>query len=1052
MDPLNTPFARKVLPRFAAWFDQVLEQEKPDYLVPVERKGAHLLDAVLSYLSRSHGTSVRASVLCRRTFSYLPPDALDGRRVLLLDDATHTGRSLHEYSHAVKECGNAQVRMVACLGLALPPDHPATTPRADIRCFIEAREDDYHEYLWQITELVITRGLPPELDHHRFRLTASDSLLKLWPRILSALANHGVLDVHGPPSHGATLHWPTFLSHDILPENGVVRKDGVVKLRLFTDFARDAVTVIPMVSPELHLPSSSATPDSLLQAINSWPGSSDPATRLVLDSARTMSHDVLFVAASLHYETALMQGFGEVLRQALGDATAVTVTSDRPSLFRLYGSHVGSTLADRLESQLATSTGVPATPPPGGPQGWAGHLTTDEINAEVNNATDELLRTLEEEYHQVNRGRPRDKWESVGLSFADLRQLHPFNSREDGALLLSRAIDLGCATGGLVPYTGYNDTHNHIVVVRKYRTAETVRARSGGLEDYRWYRRELAAEVVATVSSFLSRRSTRWRNQATPLFVLDKVVAILNGAAPEAADRRTLAVVPKEHGPEAAFAITPLVGKPSYRLVRTVTSEFYSVAKDGGIQATETFLGRYKDGSLRISQRDELLSLEGYLQALVPVLDACDDVTKLLTCWSISASGRLGLDYIMADVELALDSLAVPVDVLAGRRKLDPRRLIRSCERSRHYLGVALTGKLEPLTTEWAAPAVQRWTDPLAVESALLRSLGVPHDHKLLFAVAAAFIHAVKYVTEAVGNACGLASSEEQQGTFFVSDGPQDRTALRSEVIARLSRVCSRLRTLRDEGSHAHLGVGSEIDQNADLAMHYKDILEVLRRFASAFAWSYSRLVDLRGEELPDPSPRNRTILFADLAGSLPAALRLPHGDNVRWKNNSLDLIAQWGHAFGGREGVEVRKRKGDDICLEFPDPESAIICGAIIQEHLAVLRSTGLPENTCIFRMAVDSFWVSSADGGNLISLAIDRAAKMAKAEMPEEPENDRLKKMLITPEVVRDCSDRLRRCLSESSHLLRLGEGDRGEFHPWRVKSADLMRSYVARLHELA
>jgi len=287
----------------------------------------------------------------------------------------------------------------------------------------------------------------------------------------------------------------------------------------------------------------------------------------------------------------------------------------------------------------------------------------------------------------------------------------------------------------LVPYTDCEEAPaGKFLLRRKYRTAEIVhRTPQGALEDYRSYQKEVSAEVVATVANFLSRRSTRWRTRPTPPFVLDKVVAILNGAAPDAAERRFLVVVPKEHGPEAAFAITPLVGRPSYRLVRTVKSEFYSVTSDGGIEPTPTFLKRYNERSLRISQRDELLPLEAYLQALVPVLDGSKDITKLLTCWSISASGRLGLDYVMADVDLALDALAVPAEVLAGRRKLVKRQLVASCDRSNHYLGVALREKLEPLTTDWAAPVVEHWTDPVAVEGDLLKSLAAPHEHHVFF-------------------------------------------------------------------------------------------------------------------------------------------------------------------------------------------------------------------------------------------------------------------------------------------------------------------------------
>ncbi|HYN19489.1 MAG TPA: hypothetical protein VE078_00910, partial [Thermoanaerobaculia bacterium] len=330
----------------------------------------------------------------------------------------------------------------------------------------------------------------------------------------------------------------------------------------------------------------------------------------------------------------------------------------------------------------------------------------------------------------------------------------------------------------------------------------------------------------------------------------------------------------------------------------------------------------------------------------------------------------------------------------------------------------------------------------------LLRSLAAPQEHLLLFSVASAFIHCVQHLTATLKLASALAVAEEKQAGLFTISA-QDRAKGRSEMMERLNTISERLRALRDEGSHRGLSGTEEVDQDADVANCCKWTLETLRRFASAFAWSYSRLLDWGVARLPDSSPRNRTILFADLAGSTPAALGLPHEENVRWKNNGLDLIAQWGQAFGGREGTYVRK--GDDICLEFSDPESAILCAAIVQEHFAALRSTGLWENTYKFRMALDSSWISPADGGNLIGVGIDRAAKTAKAVVRDDQEEDKPSRILVTPEVARDCSDRFRHFLSESSDMLKFGEGERGEFRPLRVNRIGLIQSYIQRLLEL-
>lgn len=682
------------------------------------------------------------------------------------------------------------------------------------------------------------------------------------------------------------------------------------------------------------------------------------------------------------------------------------------------------------------------------PDDIAGAPNVDEINNEVNDATSDLLLFLKNSYLENNKPLRRHEWKTVGFGLAELRQLSPFRDRSDGALLLSRCIDFGCAITGLVPYTDCENTSDgRILVLRKYRTAETVNAtEEGDLEDYRSYQREVAAETVAAIANYVSRRSLRWKGRPIPPFVLDKIAAILLSAASGVSERLALGVVAREHGPEAAFFVTPLVGKPGYRLVRNVVSESYSIEHDGGIKPTETFLKRYVERSLRIARREELLTIESYLQALIPVLDRVENVSELLTCWAVSANGKLGLDYVMADVDFAFEVLSEPLEVLAGRRLLVQRKLILSCKKADHYLGIARKEKLDQLTRDWWTSITEQWLDPIAIEKDLLRTLSAPREATLLYSVAAAYIHTVRFFVATVRMAELLTMGGTQRELFTNSEYDQDRGHV--EIIGRLGSIGNRLRSLRDEVSHSVLPKTEEKDQNAELAGLYKRTLDILRRYAAAFAWNYSRLYDLRRLHLPEAVPRNRTILFADLVGSTPAALTLPHDENVRWKNNGLNLLAQWGQAFGAWEG-DFPGRKGDDICLEFVDPESAILCAAIAQEHLAALRSTGLRENTYTFRMAIDSFWVSSGDGGNRISLAIDRAAKAARAARSLFSEKtDGAGLIVVTPEVVHECCERLRSFLEESENLLTLGEGDRGAFRPWRVNCCPLLEEYVQRL----
>lgn len=50
------------------------------------------------------------------------------------------------------------------------------------------------------------------------------------------------------------------------------------------------------------------------------------------------------------------------------------------------------------------------------------------------------------------------------------------------------------------------------------------------------------------------------------------------------------------------------------------------------------------------------------------------------------------------------------------------------------------------------------------------------------------------------------------------------------------------------------------------------------------------------------PAARRLSILFVDLSESFKHAAEHDPDEDARWKNDGLNLIAQWGAAFGGRE------------------------------------------------------------------------------------------------------------------------------------------------------
>lgn len=1067
----KTPFERNFLPRFASWFLNTLDQDNPDFFIPVERKGAHLLDTVLAYLRFDLGVPVRTQVLYKRALFFTNPAEMLGKKALILDDATRSGRTLRRYNEVVKACGNPAVKMMACIGASSLGEAPSKGLRDDVQCFVELPPNLYREYLQQIAELVVSRGLPPEADHHMFSITPLGSLARFWDSLLDRLSIEGKLDVRGPVSgdrtiHGATLHFPQFLPQDLLPEKGPIQGEGVIKFKLFADFARDFILVIPMIYPQLNISSTASKRNmdtiDCRSLYNAWGHDCSNVGRALID--HTYPHadpfEILYHAVSISCEAKMVRRLATILAESSLAQDVASFTCERETFCRLYGPRLGLQLVNAINQEitfaLQESSAVPMSDIETNRVDRVqktGLLETTQsvkqVNASVNEATDSLLLFLKSSYYDKNRGKPDDAWESVGYCFSDLQKREPFASQAGGSLLLSRCVDFGCSITSLVPYLSVDlaSANNAYTVTRKYRTAESVDETDGRIEDMRTYRKETATETVAAVTYFLKRRSRRWKNSSIPQFVLYKVLAIINAAMPEI-DKTALVIIPLEHGPEAAYELPAYAGPPDLVLIPNLISENYAITRKGEVEVTPAFEERYREGSLHLSHRQSLIAIESYLGALTPLLDDASNVDDLLIRWAILANGRLGLDYAMVDVGLALDSLMKPLEVLSGGRPLDKRKLAKSQSQAHHRAGVARKEKIEKLIGDWSQLSRPKWDAPIKVESDLLASFLVPIEGQVLFEVAKAFCLVVTRFADLMGQLTPWTNDSSSQIDLFTNDSSGRTKAAAPDVMRKLHDLEVRLRTMRGDSSYDHIPDTSP-QQEMAIGRKMKRFLQILERFAGAYAWKYSPLMRWGAASLPDPAPRNRVILFADIAGSTPKALTLEQQHNVQWKNNGLNLIAQWGQAFGGYETTDIYPRKGDDICIEFTDPDSAVLCAAMIQEHACALRSTGSPNLDYRFRMAVDSYWLNEADGRNTISLCIDRAAKLAKAER----ERSILDPVWITPEVAGDSSEEIRSSLSLYSKEIDLGaETSRSRFTPSLLNRRGLLSVYIARLSAYA
>jgi adenine/guanine phosphoribosyltransferase-like PRPP-binding protein len=111
----RTAFERRLLPALAGWFLERVRDSSPDYLIPVETKGARLLEAVLIYARDRLGSAIDVPVIYSTALPYLPPGALQNARVMIVDDAWRTGNNLQRHRRKIEEFGASAVDTVVCV-------------------------------------------------------------------------------------------------------------------------------------------------------------------------------------------------------------------------------------------------------------------------------------------------------------------------------------------------------------------------------------------------------------------------------------------------------------------------------------------------------------------------------------------------------------------------------------------------------------------------------------------------------------------------------------------------------------------------------------------------------------------------------------------------------------------------------------------------------------------------------------------------------------------------------------------------------------------------
>ena len=98
----------ELLPQFKQFLESEVLEESFDYIVPIETKGALVLDEVMSAVDKP-----RPKILYKRAFNYLDPKEVIGKNAAIIDDTVITGKTINKDTKDLLEKGLNGVKKYA---------------------------------------------------------------------------------------------------------------------------------------------------------------------------------------------------------------------------------------------------------------------------------------------------------------------------------------------------------------------------------------------------------------------------------------------------------------------------------------------------------------------------------------------------------------------------------------------------------------------------------------------------------------------------------------------------------------------------------------------------------------------------------------------------------------------------------------------------------------------------------------------------------------------------------------------------------------------------
>jgi hypothetical protein len=981
-----TAFERDVLPGFTAWLVEEIERRSPDYLIPVETKGARVLEAALGFAAEELGTPITVPVLYGIALAYIEPAELAELRLLIIDDAVRTGANLEHHRRRAVNYGARDVQTIACIG------EDSGAEREDVDCYLLAEESVYQEYLSELAEMVTARGLPPEVDHHVFEVRLPVRVAGAWDDLERLLARFGELTVDapaqgGPAIAGMTLHFPRLPAERV--HAGGPREE-IDKIRLFPDLAENRFHAIPVRFPALHLPVGVEEGDvidseearRIVARLLPRPG--NPAALLVSE-ARTLNAKTLFRAISTGAEIESMIGFAALVRGAFPGAE---IEAHPQSFGRLYGERGGARMAAAVSACLALPD--PEVPEIVGDAAEpAEHRHLDQ---EVVETTARLVKELREMYEKHLAQPDHDRSERVGLSVPEIIA----RLGDVDRLLVSRCIDYGMAQTTLVPFTGF-DGDGETCVQRRYRVSE--RPRSVLYADREDERAEVSEQVLALLCHNLIVRCGSERTSVS----LEEAARLVAVMRPLVLERLMiqLCVRPAEDRVKVAdWERLPLVpevmlcteGRQVSLEEKISGSVYIDLSPDGGLMPSPYFKGLYLKDDLKIPLAPSVQAIEAEMKDLLALLSPLPDGERdeLLEGWAMSTDHRLGLTHARYSLDAAIALIEAPLGLI---RRGSPHEAgeLTSTLVDRHCAIAAR--KIDQLRGAWERPVKKRWGDSeLRLERSAVVSMSAPEKPLAFYQLPGALADLIA----GIGEICGRLDRASAELWRDPESGTEALEIARVAV-RHATRVRARLTSLEAEPAEVPLVPEEARGALALAAEELFDLVRQIKALMAGVAGDYRG--PLHGRLLEPPvDKRNSTVLSLDIARS--RSHEREHRDtHNEWKNQGLDIAAQWARALHGREG---KHREGDDIWFEFDVGDKALIGAALIQAHAAAMASTGIDEISREFHVALDTGELEQGNVANTNGPCMDRVTKIARPADPETKTNH----VFVSQEAWRHCS----------------------------------------------